>query len=854
MSSYVQRSSQSFEQAQRTSQALKMLDGGGEAPQSGLLQYVSLIAEKRFFQQLTDLLQGCDWGHLPSDSWTLDFQTWAFRMTSCMGAAVQELLVEPTTRFPLKLFQLLVAESPTTLGQQMQGCRSCVLDDFSRQRLRRFGGEQLCQEDSLTCLRAMQRVASTETVGIEWGHGRVHRLTCKSSVQSQAPSLEYVSAQWLCQKVVQRAAHTWSGLPKVSSHATAPPAATGAEGERPSKKLRGGGGAWRSFVSMRQKGRTGPTDFQTLAVQYKEAQAANTPDYQEGVRLGAAATQRHKITGSSSSFGPRPREVTRQRLAAWMQTQALSVRVPEGLTPAPRLMSGDVLSLAVHTDLKQRLTQVRKAHTAARQAARLQKEEAGSRMATLCEQLQEPAMETLLQLCPGLLDTVSKFYYVPDEHFTHLEMVPDLVGRVTDIAGRAAANSRVSNVEASLQADWRKRHSTFNADDIHTAPSVPSQTPCTRYGLCLCSGDGKEIFSLRNHFLRLLKLAVPSRDLDSKSLLQDGWFVIELHSPASEGELAEWDDLLADYLAPPDSDSPTPPWARSSPIFVHVAMHYFKPYRPTFQMLHVVEKLEAEQHIMEQSGVFLTEFQLWSALDRNRMWHIRLHMLQSSSRPLPNLQPKQCTIKAWKVVETSLWPPPIKSSRRTQAKRAASGRRSQGPTAADRDDVGDAVSSSDAAVPAVQTADSEGEASADEGMDVEVTTQGSLCLMTNSLTCLRRTCLRSRTLLCWNKKRWQPRSPAEEILERVAPLEEEVGEPLATGVQRPRMPEKRWSRGQQVVIHLQQLWSLKPWFLLVQVAVCMLSLWLKCQEAKSLGMSRASLQPNAAILPMVDVF
>eukprot|EP00971_Amphidinium_carterae_P017556 345802-Amphidinium_carterae.1 len=63
-----------------------------------------------------------------------------------------------------------------------------------------FPGDQLLSKDSLAILEALHLSSSPDIVSVEWGHGRVHRLIKKSSVQTVAPTVGFVSAQWLMQK------------------------------------------------------------------------------------------------------------------------------------------------------------------------------------------------------------------------------------------------------------------------------------------------------------------------------------------------------------------------------------------------------------------------------------------------------------------------------------------------------------------------------------------------------------------------------------------------------------------------------------------------------------------------------
>ena len=666
MISYMQRSSQVWEKQQRGKACAPAAEGEAPAYRSGLMDYVRLVSEQQFFRGLTQMLDDTTWQCLPPSCWTHSFQTFVFKMSSRMGACIEELLVEPTRRFPLRLFQLLA--NPQDVGQELLSLPKCVLDDFSQKHLQHFEGARLVSEDSLACLHAIQRVASTETVGIEWGHGRVHRLTTKSSVQSQPPSLEYVSAQWLCQKVVQRASQTWAGLE--ASGATPRPAVPGqADGqEQPARKTRGGGGAWRGFVSMKEKGTTGRTDFQSLGEQYRKAQQDNTPEYQEAVRLGAAARERHRLSGVPS-FGPRPREVTRHSVTRWLQTHAQAGRVPHSLTSCAALQDNDPMSLTLINDLQLRITQVRKAQVAARRSSRVQREEEAARLVAYCKLQQGAALEGLLESIPAMLTGASSFFFVPDQRLLYFEVVPDNNAKAIDIAAWSAANSRTSNSDSALQADWCRRHSTIFANSSGTDAQERKQTPCCRYGLCLCQGTGRDVMALRNHFLQIMKAQFDTRLPDQKERLQDGGVVVELQQVGESIFTPEWQALIDSYIEE-DATKEGPTWSKEKRLFLHLALQYFKPYRPTFHLLKLVETQPGPLFTLEQTGVFLPEFRLWCEVDVDTSWSVTFHEVLVRSAPVVLLQPKQCLCSPIEGLHTEvLWPLP------PPAKRAFQGRR-----------------------------------------------------------------------------------------------------------------------------------------------------------------------------------
>ena len=210
ISSYVNQSGQRWETQERATQAASLSGGEDTQRRYHLLEYINLNAERAFFDRLEGLRQDSNWKELPSQSWTMDFQCQIFRTLSRMGAAIEELLVEPTRKCPFTVLRLLT--DPDHTSSDLLHTPACCLDNLTTKHLQKFPGSELTGADSLAVLEALCVVGSTETVGLEWGHGRVNRLITATSNQSKRPSLEFIGAQWLCQKHKQRHSTTCAAL------------------------------------------------------------------------------------------------------------------------------------------------------------------------------------------------------------------------------------------------------------------------------------------------------------------------------------------------------------------------------------------------------------------------------------------------------------------------------------------------------------------------------------------------------------------------------------------------------------------------------------------------------------------
>ena len=250
LSSHLERSGQSWELQQRAAEArLIGQETGATGRKTALGEYIGLSAEERFFEEVEEMVQSPTWQYLPETNFTLAHQTLIFKMTSRMGSCVEQLLVEPTRCFPLALFRKLQSEEGCVSLMKIQEEMPCVLDEVAEQFLQTFGQQPLTSQAAQAALQLFLSVTSTETVSIEWGHGRVHRLITSLKTQTHVPSMEYINSQFLAQKYVARAqkARAIGKRPPKGKRKLAGAQALG----RPLKKAKASsrsGGAYRAFV------------------------------------------------------------------------------------------------------------------------------------------------------------------------------------------------------------------------------------------------------------------------------------------------------------------------------------------------------------------------------------------------------------------------------------------------------------------------------------------------------------------------------------------------------------------------------------------------------------------------------
>ena len=137
-------------------------------------EYLKLTNETRFFDPSPQ------WQQLPQSGWKMALQCVAFRMLSRVGAMVHRHLVLPTTVAPLLLLKTLVQDSAL---EEVRASRRCLQDSFTADFLSRYPDSAL-QGGVTAVLSLLHDSVSTETVAIEWTHGRMARLVNVQKVQT----------------------------------------------------------------------------------------------------------------------------------------------------------------------------------------------------------------------------------------------------------------------------------------------------------------------------------------------------------------------------------------------------------------------------------------------------------------------------------------------------------------------------------------------------------------------------------------------------------------------------------------------------------------------------------------------
>ena len=555
------------------------------------------------------------------------------------------------------------------------------MDSFSRSHLAAFPGAALLSEDSLACLNAVVHTSSAETVGVEWGHGRVHRLITQSSVQTHTPNAEFVGAQWLCQKVQQRKQQNWRATQEAQQKKNdTRPAGQEMEVKEIAKKRRGGGGAWRAFVSKRARGQLGQVNLQQLAIEYREAQQQRTPEYLEAERSGQAATEVHR-SQPGPAFGPPTRQLMRKQAAAMMQARARAAERGQPAQQAFELLATGTSQVEVSLvqNLEGQMRQIRRQVRAFRLRASEQRHQQLQRLFAFCKQQEPLIIEAVMSACPELLQSLSDFHLAPHRSLVCLQVNCETANHSSLVASWACGNSRHSNVFTSLKTDWSKRHSTVMSTAAAEETPTDSTSMCVKLRMCIHTTRGANALSWRNTVLSFLKENASVKDASSRSLLLDGHIVMQLSEVPVPEATGGWAKIAMSMIEEEEDEAARDPKREMQGIlYLHIALQYMKPYRPTFHVLQHRSTSPTGRLECMMTHQYLSDIELAQQINLSSSWTCCLWRIVDLDVPQARLDPQRCYLQTWKPQQQPLWPRPVKGKGR---RRRTAGSRKPRPAA-----------------------------------------------------------------------------------------------------------------------------------------------------------------------------
>lgn len=591
--------------------------------------------EKAFLGEMEKLLSGRKLHNcLPASQHTIQVCSLGFRMVSAAAGLCHELLLAPHSRYPWKLFGLAASMGPEAFAEHVAHEPSCMLDEWSRAFVSFYEG-RLDSAEAVADLFSTGLMVALDTAQIEARHSGIRRRILKSSLQTHAQTVQAASAEFVFARMaaLRRETERLAGAsPTPSGNAK-----VGARNPAAANKRRGGGGPWRAFVHMQYAGK-GKADLKKASAEYK---ALDAHQAEELVALGKLGTQAHRA--GHQSFGPTSRELTRlrrKRLRSELEDEAgiaakAALARQCGEAGAPD--SERALALAQATTGDQLVpramppweTYMITTQALAARMDLLRRSMCSEMASSLSAWAQQQVATTDTGLASGLPSDVSAAMTIAPSGLAPVRRwhwrnpsTMDIAARAVSTRGELAVGKAL---KGALRDDWDRKHRTIAHDSRPRLGTVKQKTTlCCEAGVCLCSTEGRALRFLSQRLAEVVRAVCP-QDSEMRADLGKGklgYLLTGTH--VGEGDGRENDAALADSALA---------CAGAVQVFLHVSAHYMSPFRPTFQVMHLL-KLQGRRARCKAVPVWQTQWEALGNLDRNQKWALRLFRLCEIGPPL----------------------------------------------------------------------------------------------------------------------------------------------------------------------------------------------------------------------------
>eukprot|EP00971_Amphidinium_carterae_P331882 6465706-Amphidinium_carterae.2 len=335
---------------------------------------------------------------------------------------------------------------------------------------------------------------------------------------------------------------------------------------KPKRKGIGGGG-WRYFVRDQSLGQSGKASLKELGEKFRAAMRSGSGEHEVAVARGAlgkrlAKHDKVKKRGTSI-FGFRSRQLGAKR---WM------LKIEAFYKQTAKLSHGQVVD---------KLMEKYRAGTALQECVLLAKgwqrcDKKNERQmladaAACLDRFDEQSSQKVASVC-DMLPVLKRqhFKLVPDQKLCVLEWVPD---KLQEQASKTCSVACQDNwFGPALDKLWRELHYTIQEPIDTEQPKeeddeVETSTTCNAAGICLCTEVGKKLNKCRNLLLRVMKELFKTQQ--RRDMLAKGGACIAFKRVSNTTHAEEHQVL-----------------------WFHVAMMYWKPYRPTLHRVVVVQKAD----------------------------------------------------------------------------------------------------------------------------------------------------------------------------------------------------------------------------------------------------------------------
>ena len=328
---------------------------------------------------------------------------------------------------------------------------------------------------------------------------------------------------------------------------------------------------------MQTLGTRGRPNLAQVAADYRQLKAGADPEAVEAARLGreaAIAVKRLSAPTNRSwgSFGPTTRQMqaarARQSQLAFYTANKEKTMVEQAQLLMEKVYSGS--SLASSLGLAKACSRLAK-------AAERQQEMEHHRVLQEYQNSQgETLVKGVLQQVPTLAR--SSLEVVPDPALRLFQLRPQSLVTQGIKACSVLSGNASSNAAKELQRYWQGLHTTVDSG-METgaergASSRERPRPCLESGVCLCEGEGKVLKRCMQLFLKLMKERFRTQ---AQKLELAAGKVVCLCQPLHEGDEARGSNDFAEME-----------------VFLHIGLMYWKPYRPTCQLMLRATKPEGE--------------------------------------------------------------------------------------------------------------------------------------------------------------------------------------------------------------------------------------------------------------------
>jgi len=571
---------------------------------------------------------------IPKPSITLELRNWICRSISRQGAAVHQLVCCVRKAFPWMLF-LLVTQPAVTAAQISATCPQ-LFDAYTKSYVDKYS-QNLTASDGLIELALVIMTARTSTVLLECRNAHVSRWVRTMSLGAKDPLLRMVSNNFLLSKLSRR--KTFEKSVYCKAKGVKPPAEKGSK-RRVRKdnvakgKRRGGGGAWRAFISERCKA-VSKAVFSELAKEYRAL-----PD-EERARLRqdgahAAAGYRH----GGKSFG----RVTRDVARATARSEALR----RAVALASNELADRSISSCLAVPMADVADEVKKLKMDSWLLAKMKREQTKVEELDVHRwrseqgiQLRDKAIAANPAFAPfagslcGAPQEIGNKVIVLDWFVPFSVQLPRLV---------TLLEKKMKDAQACFLTRWREMHTKVRHA---TLPAIAAPKPKTRQtptyfeaGICLCGLKGTLMWRLYRWIDEALKHFCNTAS--EKALLDTGNIIIRFTHK-------EYDPHPVDFIGPL---LPEPIDDGLTGMFVVIALMYWKPYRPTYREF-LPLGIDADVGHLQLQGTnnYFTQWELCShfqgILPEMRLWTLTCYSVHESTRPLHELDPRRLEVEAY---------------------------------------------------------------------------------------------------------------------------------------------------------------------------------------------------------------